>query len=141
MSAPSPEHERRVALLDAAAILAGCTQSIRLGSRLAPDVCRVSDDGRVFVGDAKATEPAGCGDTARRLRRYLRACRLRVARGELLRVAVCHGTTRGARDRWIETLHRVAADLGCTPRSSGHLVIDVDTELSWVDLGHTAPIQ
>ena len=62
-------------MLDAVAVLAGF--SGRVGDitpdGLRPDVVRVRPGGRaIFVGDAKATERPGGGETVQRLGRYVR---------------------------------------------------------------------
>lgn len=71
MGAPSLLHETRVADLETLATLALFTAPVYLPWRLRPDVARVSPAGRaLFLGDAKATETAGCAATFTRLRWY-----------------------------------------------------------------------
>lgn len=74
MSAPSAEHERRRAILDALAVLGGFATEARF-PLLRPDVHRRRrSDGAWFVGEAKASEGPGDSDAVGRLGRYVEVC-------------------------------------------------------------------
>ncbi len=132
MSAPSTLHENRVAQLDTLAVLAGCRSPARLGSGTLPDVARVDRPvRRLFIGDGKATETAGCSETQRRLRRYVKATDPWRRAGFAVRVAVCHGAQSGP---WRSQLEVLASRAGAQISGSGMMCLDGTTAVSWVDL-------
>lgn len=127
----SAVHERRVGVLTTLGALAGCRAAARLDPGLSPDVVAADHRLRVlFVGDAKATETAGCAATARRLRRYLRATEIWRAAGYIVRVALC-----ASRDtsEWERTLLRLAGDVRAPVAAHGHATLG-DDALAWLDL-------
>jgi hypothetical protein len=128
-------HERRVGLLATLAALAGCRAASRLEPGLAPDVLTADHRLRVlFVGDAKATETAGCAATARRLRRYLRATQTWRAAGYTVRVVLC---ASGEAKAWEAALLRLAAEVHAPLAAHGHAAVGADDGLAWVDLPST----
>jgi hypothetical protein len=94
---PSPEHERRRELLACLAILAGCTRGVpAFPDGLMPDVLRIRlGNDLLFVGDAKATETAGCAATAARLDAYFTWIQVHAATGRAAVVALCHSASAG----------------------------------------------
>lgn len=134
---PSILHESRVGTLDALARLAGCGRTVELDRHLHPDVVRSDWGGRrLFVGEAKATETAGCQATARRLRRYLRSVRSWQDAGFDVRLAVCGGD-----QKWVDRLLTLAAQVGNPACHQGWVRVG-DDPVAWIDLpptGATSP--
>jgi len=125
-------HENRTAVLTTLGFLAGCRSAVHLESALHPDVLLADHRKRwLFLGDAKASETAGCEATARRLRRYVRALSPWRAGGYGVRLAVCTPTDSGD---WERSLAAVAQDAGTIPVASGTTLIGADTRLTWVQL-------
>ena len=113
-------------------MLSGCRRHVTLDAGLSPDVAAADDSGRrLFVADAKATETAGCSQTSRRLRRYLRAISPWRALGYDARFALC--AERGSGD-WDDALARAARSVSVgdvPPRST---TVGLDSVLAWLDL-------
>jgi hypothetical protein len=111
---PSDEHEGGVTLLQDLAVLTGFYYNAQheWASGM-PDVCRVSmPSGDLFLGDAKASESAGCTETAIRLRRYLDGAHRylwNTRRSLLFALCVRFGTNPIA---WVRTLEEVANEAG-----------------------------
>lgn len=113
------------------AMIARCTVTARLDTTLVPDVVLADPRrGRLFVGDAKATETAGCAATSRRLRRYARGAAPWRSSGYVVRLAVC---TSPAGD-WSAALAAVARDAGAGVTATGTVEISGTDQVSWVDL-------
>lgn len=137
MSAPSVGHERRRRLLDDTAAIAGLTAPLDLGAGLEPDVARRRPGApQLLVGDAKDTETAGCSATARRLRRYAAALLDPVLAGTHARIVLAvPPPSPHALTAWLALMQDVTRLLPAAP--PGHIRLDHDTALVWVDL--TAP--
>jgi hypothetical protein len=134
MTAPSDQHEERVAVLETMALLAGVTQLLHLPGDGRPDVARISVDGAVvLVADAKDTETPGCSETSRRLRRYARALRDLIEGAVAVRLAICHGRP-AATHEWERTLSCVARDVGLRQSAAGSCAVDGHTVVAWIDL-------
>jgi hypothetical protein len=137
MTAPTPEHVERVALLDTLAQLAGCRSRTLLAPSLFPDLVRVDlVRRRLLVGDAKAVETSACYETHRRLRRYFRAVRRWLDNGFTVRVTLCHPLPSA--EDWRRRLAGDAHAAGLSVLSSGSRVIGGSDALSWVDVGHAS---
>lgn len=120
-------------------ILAGCRSVVQLESALRPDVVLANRSlRRLFLGDAKATETAGCGYTCRRLRRYLRAVAPWSAAGYDIRLAICAPIGSGD---WQATLTSSARSVGIKILRNGSTDIGTDSEVAWIDIssGSTRP--
>jgi hypothetical protein len=134
MSAPSPEHEERVRVLEAVAMLAGFTGAIAFNPPLEPDVFRVDfKRHRVFVGDAKATETAGSHATKARLMRYARATLSWCAGGADAVLAVAHSQPHHSHE-WLDALEEVVARAGLWPSAAGTSLLDQGCVLAWVEV-------
>lgn len=134
--APSLEHERRRELLDSLALLAGCSQRVAtLPDGTVPDVLRWRpSDGLILVGEAKATETAGCASTRGRLRGYL-GWAAHSGRNHGALVAVCHDH---AGDTWRTVLAGLCDSSGLPDPTSGCLALGERDALSWVVVGSRA---
>lgn len=133
MTGPTVIHEDRVATIETMAALAGCTSRGHLDRRTVPDVVRVDYLGRrLLVGDAKASETAGCSETHRRLRQYFVLATSWLVRGYSVRVALCHSPPIGAWHRGLEADAKVS---GLAVLGSGTVVLDGSGVVSWVDVG------
>jgi len=132
MSSPSPEHEARVRLLEAVAVLAGFTGTVAFEPPLEPDVFRVDfHRRRVFVGDAKATETTGAQATKARLARYARAARSWRDGGADVVLAVAHGQPRQARE-WLDAVQEVAGAAGLETARAAISDLYGDCLLAWI---------
>ena len=132
MSSPSAEHEERVRLLEAVAVLAGFTSSIAFDPPLEPDVFRIDFARRsVFVGDAKATETTGCEATKARLTQYAHAARSWCAVGADAVLAIAHGQPHQA-EGWRNMLQDVVAVAGLRVAAGATTYLDQGCLLAWV---------
>jgi hypothetical protein len=132
VSAPTDAHEERVVHLETLAGLAGCVREADLGRGVVPDVARVDLlRRRLIVADAKATEAAGCEETHRRLRKYMRATRHWIAHGYAVRVVVCHSPPASA---WQARLRQDALVCGLRVSDGGTCRVGPLEALCWVDL-------
>jgi hypothetical protein len=119
-------------LLRAMGMLAGCVMTTRLDTQLAPDVVLTDlRHRRLFVGDAKATETAGCAATSRRLRRYVRATTAWRSSRYVVRVAICTAPSH----EWRAALLAAVRDAGLVAMATGAIEIAGVDQVSWVDLG------
>lgn len=110
MTAPTDTHERRVADLEALAILNGHLHELAFPGALRPDVARIDHlRGRVFVADSKHSESAGASATARRFAAYLQVAHFWSGCGYEVTVAIAH-TPQDA--RWLPFLHQLCDRLG-----------------------------
>lgn len=107
MSAPSAEHERRVATLAAIASASGHTRRLsRLPDGSVPDVLHVAVWApRLFLADAKQSEGPGEPAATARLHRYLRICGQVADRGYGVTVAIGCPSVVEARG-WLAHLRR-----------------------------------
>jgi hypothetical protein len=100
VTSPSFAHERRLATLEALAVLAGYTEPAALPGVL-PDVLLARGD-RLFLGEAKATETPGSAACRERLSRYVRHLHRLGDRGLLV---LCVG---GQPQEWADVLRRLS---------------------------------
>lgn len=133
---PSLVHEERVDLLDQLGRLAGCTVPSSLGRGLDPDVLLSHPHRRlVFLGEAKHSETPGNGETARRLRRYIRAIRLLQRNGYSARMALCGDPLEAA--RWSRLLAQLAISERLGVDATGTVDVDLGERVIWLDLSPT----
>lgn len=113
VSAPAPVgHAERAEVLDALAMMVGCTRSLAglLPDGVRPDVLRVDvERGLLFVGEAKHTESPGRADTLVRLQRYFNWAAAHRRLGGTVVGAVCFGREADRQD-WAEALVRLARE-------------------------------
>ncbi len=103
----------------------------------APDVLRWRlSDGLILVGEAKATETAGCAATRGRLRGYLDWA-THPGRDHEALVAVCHDH---AGHTWQTLLAGLCLSGGLPGPTSGCLELGERDALSWVVVGQLQPI-
>jgi hypothetical protein len=111
---PSLEHEVRVAFLNDLAILAGFHHSAPMDVVIGiPDTLRLSlPSGDIFIGDAKATETAGCEETRRRIGQYLNSAhRYLWHTSRTLVFALCVPTSANPLN-WVRSIQEIAAESG-----------------------------
>ncbi|GAA4534847.1 hypothetical protein GCM10023096_82560 [Nonomuraea ferruginea] len=134
MGKPSPQHETRVDILNAVAVLAGYTVPSRITDDLTPDVVRLDlRHRRLFVADAKETETPGTRHTQDRLRAYMVAMRAWLLAEYTVRLAICHGDYDSA-GPWLFLLRTIARDAALLSSKGDSTVLDRDHVLCWVDL-------
>lgn len=134
MSAPGEQHEARVALLDACAVLTGHVTPCRLAAGEVPDVVRADvRHRRLFVADAKATETPGCAATRERMHAYARALKPWLDRGFAVRLALCHGRPDQA-PGWAALLEHAADCAGLDGGRGDTEDLEPGTVLTWLDL-------
>jgi hypothetical protein len=131
---PSPEHERRRELLMSLAILAGCTHRLpAFPDGLMPDVLRIRvGNDLLFVGDAKATETAGCAATAARLGAYFEWVRVHAATGRAAVVALCHSCSAGT--SWRPLMLRLSQSRGLWVAQLGVTQLTESDAVTWARL-------
>ncbi len=133
---PSLVHEARVGLLGQLGRLAGCTVPSSLGRGLDPDVLLSHPNFRlVFLGEAKRSETPGNADTARRLRRYLRALRHLQRNGYAARMVLCGDPLEA--ERWFRALSLLAMSERLAVSATGMTDVDLGERLVWLDLSPT----
>jgi hypothetical protein len=132
--APTEVHQERVVTLRTLAALAGCTCVVGLGGQTFPDVVLADMENlRLFVGDAKATESAGCYATRCRLVDYTGRLVAWVRSGFAVRFVVCvPAQDEIAALRWrelLETACRIGGldtePLPCAELMEGEWVVSV----------------
>ena len=129
MTAPTVDHELRRVLLGEVADLAGYLMDVVYADDLIPDVVRLhARRPALLVGDAKATETAGCTDTRTRLARYVRHAGRWNAAGFDVTVAICHPLGTG---RWDLLINRAAACSGRVVTRPQSTVIDEFSVVTW----------
>jgi len=134
MVSPSLVHEQNVDLLDSLAILSGHSMFLDFGHDSIPDVVRLDiRNGRVFVGDGKATETPGCSATELRLGRYASAVARWAKLGFTVRLAICHNRHWDS-GGWLAVLGRSAKRAGLVEVGRGAATIEVRSTVTWMDL-------
>lgn len=131
MSAPSVEHEDRVALLDTLARLAGFSSLAGLPG-LRPDVVRRRQPSWLFIGDAKHTERPDDFGTRLRIGRYFRHGSHHVGRGGSLVVALCVPSDPLG---WHDLIKTSSARCSCSVERSETMRIDGAGIIVWVASG------
>lgn len=135
MGAPSVEHELRVQALDALGVLAGYTSRIDVGQQLRPDVVRLDPRRpRLFVADAKATEPPGLHATHVRLHAYMVSVRMWTRAGFQVRLALAHRPEPGGAQEWLTVLVSLCRATKVWSADAGTRQLAHDTMLTWIDL-------
>lgn len=134
---PGPQHERRRELLDALAVLSGCTGLIpgELPDGRRPDVLRFDlIRRRAFIGEAKDTERPGDRSTMARLAAYVEWALAASRRGSA-RMAVCHRP--GSEAAWLAALRGL---IGSAAALGGSREIDDEASVTWVDIPAAPPL-
>lgn len=108
------EHDLRAQFLDSLAVLMGYKEVLERGlpDGLRPDVLRLCTGGnRIFIGDAKDTEPPVCAETQVRLNRYMRWLAVFIRRGGrgVFAISFTRTSDLGA---WCDTLKMLAYEAG-----------------------------
>jgi hypothetical protein len=139
MSAPTAAHDRRVADLEALAILSGHRHPFDFPRALRPDVARVDHhNATIFIADGKHSESPGCSATAIRFAAYLVVARSWIALGYDVTVAVGHPPQH---DAWASFLEQLCARLQLDVAESGNRVLALDMAISWARIGSRSRVR